>query len=287
MHIHEILNMKIEDYEVERRRLEVLFTEKLVRYSSNYTMTHGLPMTLMGYLAEDFIHSYIRGTATDIQNFFTSLSPHWRTPSLEGLLLYCEILLNILTEFNDRISRHQDAKSLSGQIRDNIVIVLNKTGHRIGKNKDCIIEILQNNSLAAEVVEDLADADTARAVLEYTHYGLKGNLEKKRELLRKISHHVEPIMQDDDMKGTYGWLTKDLGCCLNSLHIRHNNKEGDKANAAAQAMSNRELEECYDNTYRELLLLIELQKNLPFHRKVDGLREQLDGKKDRRDGGQK
>ena len=280
MHIHEILNMKIEDYEVERRRLEVLFAEKSAQHETPHDPVCRTPTTLMRYLASVFLRSRIRGTATDIQDFFTSLSPRWRKPSLEGLLLYCEILANLLTEFSDKVSRHYEANSLSTQIHENIMIILDKTGHRLHERGNGVLEILQNDALAATVVEDLTDADTARAVLEYTHYGLKGKLEEKRELLRKISHYVEPILQDGEMKGTYGWLTKDLGCCLNSLHIRHNNKEGEKANAVVQAMPDGELEECYDNTYREMLLLIELQKNLPFHRKVEGLRAQQKGKKD-------
>ena len=44
-------------------------------------------------------------------------------------------------------------------------------------------------------------------------------------------------------------------------------------------MPDKRMETCRKYTTRELLL-IELQKNLPFQRKVEGLREQLGGKKD-------
>ena len=182
------------------------------------------------------------------------------------------------------MARYDSTKARAAAIKKNIETILETSNHQQCMGADKIIAICQKNALAATVVEDLKDVDTAGAVLEYTHFSLTGNLGKKRGLLRRIGHYVEPLLQDADLKGSYSWLIKDLGCCLNSLHIRHNNKEGDKANAVAQAMSDRELEECYDNTYREMLLLIELQKNLPFHRKVEGLREQLDGKKDGRKG---
>ena len=234
----------------------------------------------MGYLEKPFQHSRLGGMATDIRDCFSLLSPNWAHPSLEGLLLYCELMVNFMVEFKIPISRNRDAKALSDQICEKVMNILDNQGYQLHKRKnDGLIEILKKDALTANVAEELTDADATRAVLEYTHYGLKGKLKKKRELLRIIGQYVEPILQDAEMKGTYGWLTKDLGCCLNSLHIRHNNKEGDKANAVVQAMSDGELEECYDNTYREMLLLIELQRNLPFHRKVEGLREQLGGKK--------
>lgn len=285
MHIHEILNKPIEDYEVERKRLETLFTNTAVVYLDLVDRTIGKRApSLIDCLSDSFNQSQLRGTATNIYDFFSSLAPHWAKPSLEGLLLYCEILASLLAEFELETGQATRASEVAVRIERNIAIILEKTGHYLHKRDDGFIEILQKDALAATVVEDLTDAEAARAVLDYTHYGLKGNLEKKRELLRIIGHYVEPILQDAEMKGSYGWLINDLGCCLNSLHIRHNNKEGKKANAVAQAMSDAELESCYDNTYRELLLLIELQKNLPFHRKVEVLRGQLDGKKDGRKG---
>ncbi len=279
MHLHEIMNSPIEDYEAERRRLEKLFWHTPVIAVDDAFILDIPPTTMKGFLADSFRKSRFRRTATDIDDFFGSLSLHWKKPSLEGLFLYCETLMNLIQEFMAEILPNPDAKKLASQINHSIGFILENRGYTTYMRKDGIIEIVQKDDFATIVVENLTDEDAAGAVREYTHYGLKGKLKKKRELLRIIGQYVEPILQDAEMKGTYGWLTKDLGCCLNSLHIRHNNKEGDKANAVVQAMSDGELEECYDNTYREMLLLIELQKNLPFRRKVEGLREQLGGKK--------
>lgn len=284
MHLHEIMNRPIEDYEAERQRLEKLFWHTPVISVDDDFILDIPPTTMKGFLADSFQKSRFRGTATDIDDFFTGLAIHWQTPTLDGLFLYCETLMNLMQEFMAEILPNPDAKNLASQISHSIDFILKNRGYTTYMRKDGIIEIVQKDDFASIVVEDLTDGEAAGAVREYNHYGLKGNLAKKRELLRAIGHCVEPILQDVEMKSSYGWLTKDLGCCLNSLHIRHNNKEGDKANAVAQSMSDGELEECYDNTYREMLLLIELQKNLPFHRKVEGLRAQLGGKKDWRKG---
>ena len=285
MHLYEALKMPIQNYERERQQLEDLFANKRLCGPDAIDAIYDLSnKNMVDYLAEDFLDFRLRGTATDFNDYFLEYSPQWNAPSLSGLLFYCEILLNILHEFNKQISRHESTRARAAAIKKNIDTILEKTNHKqcIGPNK--IIAIYQKDALAATVVEDLTDVEAARAVLEYTRYGLKGDLEKKRELLRKIGHYVEPILQDDEMKETYAWLTDELGCCLNSFHIRHNNKRGKKANAVVQTISDAELEECYDNTYRELLLLLELQRNLSFCRKVARLREQLKGKKSGRKG---
>lgn len=285
MHFHEVLEKPIENYEEQRHRLEVLFMDKPVYVADEAEVLIGrAPETLVTYLRPAFLRSRLRGTATDIGEFIASLSPHWRSSTLEGLLFYCEMLLNLLVECNSVISRNSYARSHAARIRENIDFILKNTGHKIHLRKDRFLEIVKNDVFAATVARDMTNDDAAGAIVDYTHFGIRGNLARKRELLRIIGHYVEPILQASEMKEFSGWLTKDLGCCLNSLHIRHNNKIGDKANAVAQAMSDAELEACYDGTYRELLLLIELQKNLPFHRKVKGLKEQLDAKKDGRKG---
>lgn len=278
MHFHEVLNASIQDYEYERKQIEELFSNSPWE---NIITLPGMPNseTLEVHLESAFRRSRVRGSAANFKAFFAFHSRYWQKPSLEGLFYYAEMMLNILDEFQDTIKKEPRAKSLACQIEENIRRLLAKTNHKQIRMENNLIAIVPNDAAVAMAIEDMTDLDAARAVLKYTHYTLNGNLVEKRELLRKIGHYVEPILQDAEMKGTYGWLTKDLGCCLNSLHIRHNNKEGDKANAVVQAMSDGELEECYDNTYREMLLLIELQKNLPFHRKVEGLREQLGGKK--------
>ena len=281
MHFHEALKQSIHDFGHERQQLEELFSNTKW---TNYIAFMGQPSSesLEMFLESDFRRSRVRGTASSFKSFFAYHAKEWMNPSLNGLFYYAEMMLNILDEFREKINRHPDAKSISDQIEENIAQILDETIHTTIRTRDGFIAIIPKDPMVATVVEDLPDTDkeAASAILEYTHVGLKGNVERKRELLRTIGHFVEPILQNPEMKKTYSWLTEELGCSLNSLHIRHNNKAGKNANAVAQAMSDGELEECYDNTYRDVLLLIELQKNLPFRRKVEGLREQLKGKKD-------
>lgn len=274
MHFYESLNEPIQDYEYERQQLEELFSKSQWR---NFISLPNMPVfeTLEMYLENAFRRSLLRGSASNFKSFFATHSRHWAEPSLTGLLYYSEMMLNIVSEFHEQISRNLSATGVSEQIKANIRRILEKTNHHVARTKDNYIFIVRDDVMVATAINDMTDAEAKCAVLEYTHFDLKGKLSKKRELLRTIGQYIEPVLQE--MKGSQAWLTQEIGFCLNTLHIRHNNKTGKKANSVIQAMSDAELETCYDSTYRELLLLIELKQNLSFHKKVMELRKQLDG----------
>ena len=157
MHLHEILNNPIEDYEAERRRLEKLFwhTPVIAVDVDDAFILDIPPTTMKGFLADSFRKSRFRGTATDIDDFFGSLSRHWQKPSLEGLFLYCETLMNLMQEFMAEILLNPDAKNLASQINHSIGFILENRGYTTYMRKDGIIEIVQKDDFATIVVERL------------------------------------------------------------------------------------------------------------------------------------
>lgn len=270
MHLHELLKMSIQDYELERKRIEKLFehTDFVCRYSyTNYD-------SLKQFLANRFLGSRLQGTALNIKDFFSSNAKEWSHASLESLLLYCEVVYGFIAEFHDHIKAVDGANNLAVQILHNIAIILDKTGYETRKTKDNFWEIVKKDALASAVIEDLSDADAAMAVLDYNHFGMKGNVAKKRELLVAIGRCVEPLTDDVEMKGAHFELVDDVRFCLNNLHIRHNNEEGKFAKDWLEKMSVEELESWHDKAYRTMLLLIEEHKHLGTHRQIDALKKQ-------------
>ena len=269
MHLHELLKMSIQDYELERKRIETLFEH------TGFTYIHASYYSLKHFLRHYFIGSRLQGTALDINDFFSYNAKEWSNTSLESLLLYCEVVYGFIAEFYDRIKVVDEAHNLAEQIFHNITIILEKTGYEIRKTKDNFWEIVKKDALASAVIEDLSDADAAMAVLDYNHFEMKGNVAKKRELLVTIGRYVEPLTDDVEMKSAHSGLVDDVRFCLNNLHIRHNNEEGKFAKDWLEKMSSEELESWYDKAYRSMLLLIEEHKHLETHRQINALKKQV------------
>ena len=272
MHLHELLKMSIQDYELERTRIEKLFER------TEFTCIHSYASydSLKHFLSCRFLGSRLQGTALNINDFFSSNAKEWNKASLDSLLLYCEVVYGFIAEFYDHIKVVGEANKLAGQIFHNITIILEKTGHEIRKTKpkDGFWEIVKKDALASTVIEDLSNADVAMAVLDYNHFGMKGNVAKKRERLVTIGRYVEPLTDDVEMKGAHSGLVDDVRFCLNNLHIRHNNEEGKFAKDWLEKMSGEELESWYDKAYRSMLLLIEEHKHLETHRQINALKKQ-------------
>lgn len=277
MHLHELLNMSIGDYEAERLRIERLFFH--IRVEQGGVWEHIAFPSLAAALRDDFQLSRMRGTATSIGELFENCSRYWQEPSLEGLLLYCELVWNAIAVGEKHIKLFDSTAALANQIVQNITIILDKTGHEIVKRRDGLYEILKKDALASTTVSDLDDRDVASAVLGYNHFGMKGALAKKRELLVTIGRYVEPLLSDSRLKNEQGPLLSDVGFCLNNLHIRHNNEEGKNAKPFVESMPAPELEDWYDKAYRSMLLLIEQKRQMETHGKIEALRKIAKGVK--------
>ena len=112
MHLGDLLREEISNYEDERRRLEVLFSEQVFS-ESIYPYTR---YTVQSYIADDFMNSHFRGTSISVEDFLGQCEREWRTPSLKGLLFYCEVLLNLLTLIDMRHGSLRQAMALKNLI---------------------------------------------------------------------------------------------------------------------------------------------------------------------------
>ena len=269
MHLRDLLNMEIKDFELERKRIEYLFQGQEFRIDySKYT--------LKKYIAGSFLKSALRRTAVSIDDFINECSQMWKVSSLLSLLFYCEVMLNLMEVIEISPWTNRDVVSLRKRIMDNIDLILDKTGYCIDKGSDGIISIVKKDALASAVIEDLTEVDVASAVLSYNRIESNGDLEGKQKLLFIIGKHVEPIIQRyKDFDGLKYDVADDVRFGLNNLHVRHNNEEGKVAKPMLKQLSAVELESAYDDLYRSMLLLIELEKYPEAHERIKKLRKSI------------
>ena len=268
MHLHEVLNMSIQDYELERKRIETLFEQTPI--DIEYEGRYG---SLKDFLGRNFVNGRLIGTAISIDDFIMSFKKYWVDKTLEGLLFYSELVVNILIEQEQKIKHEDPAVEISNQIVRNIKIILERTGHELRSTADKFVEIVQKNALSSTSIMDVGDADAALAVLDYNHFQIKGDITKKRELLVSIGRYVEPLIEDSELKRSHYSLVDDVKFCLNNLHIRHNNEVGRHAKEFMEKMPDEELERWYDKAYLSMLLLIEEHKQLETHKEIDALKK--------------
>ena len=261
MHFIDLVKRNIADFEREQERLQFLFEKK------SFLLDTGRAMTMKRLLTAAFEKSQFRGTYTGLDDFLDSNEFLWANASLEGLLLYCEMLDNLLYENREMLRMDAGMLAAAEQILNNIRIIADKTNHEIRQTDGGII-IVRKDALTAVAVEDVAERDVAMAILEYNHNGIQGNLERKKQLLATIGKYIEPLTQKSGLRNEQPGLVGDVTFCLNNLDIRHNNKDGEKANPFIQTISKENLEALYDGAYRSMLLLIEMDAHKEFHSKT-------------------
>lgn len=268
MHLRDLLNMEIKDFELERRRIEHMFQVQEFRIDySKYT--------LKKYMARDFLKSKLRGTAVSVDDFIRECSQMWAYPSLKALLFYCEMMLNLMAIVEITNWTNRDVVSLRARIIDNINLILDKTGYS-ANIEDGIVLIVKKDALTSAVVEDLDDVDVASAVLSYNRIDSQGDLEGKRKLLFVIGKGVEPILQRyKEFAGLKYDMADNVRFCLNNLDIRHNNIAGRDAKPLLKRLSDTSLESAYDDLYRSMLLLIELENYPEAHERIKALRQSV------------
>ena len=271
MHLHDILGMKMTDYELERLRLETLFS-KTQFYDSFYG---GGTTTLKEMSEESFRSSPMRGTFIGIDDLMESCRGYWLKPSLDGLLLYCEVLFNIAICANGMIKNCGSALEIQNQLSANIVTILEKTGYDLQKGEDGIYFVAQKNAVATDVIQELDDKHLALAILEYNRFSMKGEIERKRELLNVIGQAVEPILKDATAKTRSPEVFDDVRFALNRLNIRHNNVAGANEQPMLKNLSKEELETAYDDLYSSMLVLLKISQLKEGHARMDALKKQM------------
>lgn len=204
--------------------------------------------------------------------FYKDLNKSWTyVPSgkiscLDDFLLYCEMLLNMFYNFLVE-SVSFGNKDRVQSIIDTIQFDVEKIGHEIINNNGKIL-ILQKNA-AATAVADIVTPELGDSIIEYNHHLLKGDIETKKAILKKIADALEP--KRADLKATNKNIESNFFYMVNNMNVRHNNcdpADEKRYNAKFALLSAQEKEEWYDEIYQEGLMAFLALEHVEREKKI-------------------
>lgn len=256
------------------------FFDRLVRtidFQKEYQKIETLvlqPHSLHGYSIEDSIERYFKNwkynanylsfkEVRDQLEFTFERDGYYNVPTgyingVNDFFDYCEMIINMIVLLPEEEAEYH-AKNVNNIIRL-IDYDLNTLNHEIRKiNDKCLI--IQKDAAVSEVVE-LVEPLLADSILEYNHYLLKGDLDKKKNILVKIANALEP--KRPEINELNKQLCSDYFYLINNMNIRHNNcdkTDVGKYNEKFDILKSEEKEEWYDDIFQMSLLIYLLLEN--------------------------
>ena len=200
-------------------------------------------------------------------DYITSVEkiPTAKITSVDTFLLYCEMMLNM---FNSILFPYASS-SLYRKVQsviDTIMYDLEKLNHEMKSlDNDRIIIVQKDASVTA--VADIVEPVLADAIVEYNHHLLKGNIEKKKEILRKIADALEP--KRSELEQINKSFTSDLFYLVNNMNIRHNNCD----NPTFASLSDEEVEVWYDDIFQQELMAFLLLEQKERNARIDAFKK--------------
>lgn len=250
--------------------------EKIVlKYTNEYNMSlndeiesyFDLWKYKKNYLSFDELRSHLGFTYTKAWDY----SFNAEIESIYDFFVYCEMILNMIL-----VVLPEEAQIVNDNIIKKIIYIINydleSLNYTVSKMSDDQYIIVQKDAAVSEVVE-LVEPTIADSILEYNHYVLKGDLEKKKNILVKIANALEP--QKSEIKAINYQLFKDYFYLINNMDIRHNNCDSSDTsnyNAYFDKLTIEEKEEWYDEIYQMSLLIFLLLKNRNRTKKISDLK---------------
>lgn len=182
---------------------------------------------------------------------------------------YCEMIVNMIFIIPE--GKRLNHENNINEIKRLVNFDLNFLNHEIRKIDDKYL-IIQKDA-AVSVVVDIVENSLAKIILEYNHYLLKGDLERKKAILLKIVHVLESKKQQ--IKDINYQLHSDYSYLINNFNIRHNNCDISNTknnNEMFVKMSDQEKEEWYDEIYQMGLLIFLLLENKERSTKIANIK---------------
>lgn len=248
-------NSKV-DVNFELQKLNNLFIQECCFHRRKSYSLHDL-------VAENFVKYYKR------REHFLSLHELLNAIYLECFniskfdkyFLYAEMYVDLISILDNL--DNQEIESQKNIIKTQIERVISSLGYKFIVIDDRQI-IVENNVFAneaAQAVTEFADIKEALSILEYNHFSNKGNIERKKEILKKIADLLEPWRKPLNKSSELKDLLKSnndkiqalekLFYMYNKFNIRHNNED-----QMLTGLSNQEIESWYDKIYTMSLFVI-------------------------------
>ncbi|MEA4949951.1 MAG: hypothetical protein VB068_09935 [Petrimonas sp.] len=270
MSIFERLQPRV-DLTVEYLKLDKAICNEKDRYGT----------TINGILAQNFRSWKYRGNymslqelrgelGLNIENFEPVSGYVYKQINENDFFLFCELFSNLCDAFAEKIEHAGFTENFIDifTTMQTDLAVLNYSVQRLLDGRLVIVE----TNPAATAVSKTAEPDLSDKIIEYNHYLLRGDLAKKREILRALSHKFDAIKSS--LKSINSGLEDKASFLLNNLNIRHNNKDMQSKDYRkfVDDMSDDDLEHWYDETYQTLLFAILAVDQVARNQAIDELK---------------
>lgn len=267
--IFEILQENI-DFDYEVSRIMDLWDESSVEEP------------FMKYTLDEFIDEFClekwknRNRCTSCQELCERLDIEFvDSDDIEQVIRYLEYISNMVWLI-DRYINAQRSYVCSKEykyMKENVSYLIDLLNYeaKIIDSEEKVILIEKNPAVTA--VAEIVSEEVAIDIIEYNHYMLKGDISKKRKILKVLADKFEAIRPE--LKKTNSELESSIGLLINKMNIRHNNVEGKNAIEYVKKLSTEELEGWYDEIYQMILLAILEFDNIERNKKVEELKKNL------------
>lgn len=253
--IFELMQEKY-NYSEEIKKLSVLLEEFMINCNqSKFTLEEFVDE----YEFDNWKNSYHFIDCEELKdsigiNKIITYASRGKSLSIEEILLFLEYVLNIINlceKSQQMFFRYTYFIKPYFRVKKNIEILLSNLNYEYKYFEKEEKVLLIEKDAAVFAVADIVEEELAFKVIEYNHYLLKNDLDRKRDILKALADKIESIRDklDEDLSSDFGYLA-------NNINIRHNNLEGKHKKEYLVSIDKKELEEWYDNTYQVMLLCI-------------------------------
>lgn len=222
------------------------------------------------YLFKDWIN---RGTNLNCSDFKESigLNGGMNSSDKDYLFDYFEYAANVIKILENGLENDNTCSAKLEAVKHNIRIVLERYGYEVKYFHEQQKALVVQKSAQATAVAEILSTDLAKLVIEYNHYMLKGEIDRKKDILVALGAALEAKRKE--LNSINKTFADKIFFMLNNLNIRHNNVEkGHKGyNESVAKMKNSTLENWYDELYQMILLAYLLMDNQDRNAKVDEL----------------
>ena len=248
------------------------YLQKMADGTGNY-------VSLRDSCAANFIRLPFRGTCISLDDFddFYGYSFE-KIPSdfnLEYLISFCEYSYN-LAVYNQGFGYGIQMFGLSQSIQfyvQQVLTVIDTIGY-MSNTQNGITDFVSKDQAAISAAE-IVEPDLSYRIIEYNHYSMKGNLERKKATLLALADKLEP--KRAKLKQINSSLESDLFYLLNSVNVRHNNSDPGSKNYIhfVSDMKDVDIEKWYDDMYQMCLLAFLELDHLERKERVKQIKEDI------------
>lgn len=182
---------------------------------------------------------------------------------------YLQYALNVVKYAGEQHIFQNEA--FINMIVQRVEYILNKINHQwIKHDKEDYYIIVPCNDKTQRCAQLQTDKEVVFLLFEYTSNGLKGDISRKRDILKLLANTYEPIINElksIDKGNIIAEIANKLSSCFNNFNIRHNNSDPKIAKnykEGLKAFQNKDYEELYDAVY-DLILDVTLLKEYKEH----------------------